>query len=225
MRIIAGEFRRRKLISPPDAETTRPIPDRVKGALFNLMRGHIEGASVFDAFAGTGAVALEAVSRGAERVVCIERDRKIASILQRNVDQFDARDRVRLIQTDALGPTAFAACPDPCTIAFFDPPYPLIRERAGWERLKAHAAKILPKLSDDGFLIIRTPWPLTHETESHPVEVEGVEHAPSQTDPEGDEVIELDLDGLSDEEADAVLEAFEAEARAEPDATPANEPA
>ena len=56
MRIIAGEFRHRKLISPPDATTTRPIPDRVKEALFNLLRGWTEDAVVLDVFAGTGAI-------------------------------------------------------------------------------------------------------------------------------------------------------------------------
>ena len=63
--IIGGEFRSRRLKSPKGREVTRPLPDRVRESLFGLLRGHTRGATVFDAFAGTGAFGLEAVSRGA----------------------------------------------------------------------------------------------------------------------------------------------------------------
>jgi 16S rRNA (guanine966-N2)-methyltransferase len=79
MRIIAGAFRRRVLKTPPDGSVTRPIPDRVKESLFQLLRGHYEGATVFDAFSGTGAIGLEAVSRGAVKCVMVEKDRRIAN--------------------------------------------------------------------------------------------------------------------------------------------------
>src|ERR1044071_7748596 len=104
MRIIAGEFRSRRLITPRDDSTTRPIPDRVKVSLFGLLRGHCEGATVFDGFAGTGAIGLEAVSRGAASCVFVEKDRAAAAMLRQNIDSLGASDRCELFIGDALGP-------------------------------------------------------------------------------------------------------------------------
>ncbi len=163
LRIIAGEFRRRLLLTPPDAEKTRPIPDRVKESLFGLLRGHCEGASVFDLFCGTGPIGLEAVSRGAARCVMVERDREVFKLLQQNVETLGVADRVELVLGDALGAGALARCPRPVTLAFMDPPYPLVREPVGWGRVKAQFEKIIPLLTDDGFAVLRTPAPLFHE--------------------------------------------------------------
>ena len=71
MRIIAGEFRRRVLLSPKDASVTRPIPDRVKESLFNILGEEIRGKAVLDLFAGTGNLGIEALSRGARRVTFV----------------------------------------------------------------------------------------------------------------------------------------------------------
>lgn len=168
MRIIGGEFRSRRLLTPPDASTTRPIPDRVKESLFGLLRGHVEEATVFDAFAGTGAIGLEAVSRGAARCIMVERDRKVAEILRQNVEALGAHDRCEVVIGDALGPGALARCPRPVTLVFMDPPYALVRDPAGWNRVKAQAQRLVDFLSDDGFLIIRTPWPFFLEPEPLP---------------------------------------------------------
>jgi 16S rRNA (guanine(966)-N(2))-methyltransferase RsmD len=197
VRIISGEFRRRKLTGPPDAETTRPIPDRVKQSLFNLLRGYTEGAHVFDAFAGTGAIGLEAVSRGATRCVFIERDKKIGEVLQRNIDHLGVRDRVELVRADALGPLALARCPDPVDLVFLDPPYPLVRDEDSWLRVRAQAEALVAKLSDEGWMTLRTPWPFVHRPEP-------VSSAPAPVT----EVVEIDL---SDEGALDELDAFEAE--------------
>jgi 16S rRNA (guanine(966)-N(2))-methyltransferase RsmD len=140
---------------------TRPIPDRVKESLFGLLRGHCEGAHVFDGFAGTGSIGLEAVSRGATRCVCVERDKGAADLLRRNIESLNAQDRCELVVGDALGPGALARAPRPLTLAFLDPPYPLVRDPIGWERVKAQLQKLVDLLSDDGFAIVRTPWPFT----------------------------------------------------------------
>src|SRR5215475_7819068 len=103
MRIIAGEFRSRRLLTPKDDAVTRPIPDRVKESLFGLLRGHCEGAQVFDGFAGTGALGLEAISRGAGRCVFVEKDKGAAELLRRNIEALGAGDRCELILGDALG--------------------------------------------------------------------------------------------------------------------------
>jgi 16S rRNA (guanine966-N2)-methyltransferase len=162
MRIIAGRFRSRKLLTPKDAQTTRPIPDRVKESIFSMLRGNCEGAAVLDAFAGTGAIGLEALSRGAERVVFVERDRFAQQMLAANIEALGVEDEVELVKSDALGPATLARCPQPVDLAFFDPPYPLVLDTLGWDRVRRQLARIIPMLSDSGFLILRTPWPFRH---------------------------------------------------------------
>jgi 16S rRNA (guanine(966)-N(2))-methyltransferase RsmD len=164
MRIIAGEFRSRKLLTPKDDSVTRPIPDRVKESLFGLLRGHCEGASVFDAFAGTGAIGLEAISRGAAHCVMVEKDRGAAEMLRKNVEMLEAAGRCEIVVGDALGAGALARCPRPLTLAFFDPPYPLVRDAIGWKRVRAQFERVIDLLTPDGFAVVRTPWPFTVET-------------------------------------------------------------
>lgn len=163
MRIIAGEFRSRRLATPPDDSITRPIPDRVKESLFGLLRGHCEGATVFDGFAGTGALGLEALSRGAARCTFIEQDKSIAALLSRNIDTLNVRSRADLVIGDALGPGALARAPRPLTLAFLDPPYPLVQEPIGLKRVLAQMQKLVDLLTPDGFAVLRTPWPLLHK--------------------------------------------------------------
>jgi 16S rRNA (guanine966-N2)-methyltransferase len=167
MRIIAGEFRRRQLLTPKDASTTRPIPDRVKESLFSLLRGNCQGASVLDCFAGTGAIGLEAISRGAARCVFVERDRKIADILQKNIEALGCEDRGEVVRSDALGPATLARAPQPIDLAFFDPPYSIVLDPQGWERVKRQFMRVIDLLSDGGFAVLRTPWPLRHEELIH----------------------------------------------------------
>jgi 16S rRNA (guanine966-N2)-methyltransferase len=127
MRIIAGEWRGSRLEAPP-GEGTRPTLDRVRQALFDRLmhapwagRGAIEGAAVLDAFAGTGALGLEALSRGAAGAVFIERDRTALAALRANVAACRAEARCRVIAGDALRPPPGS----PCGVVFLDPPYGL----------------------------------------------------------------------------------------------------
>ncbi len=159
MRIIGGDLRRRTLHTPPDADRTRPMPDRVREALFNLLRGHTEDQAVLDAFAGTGAVGLEALSRGAARCVFVERDRQIARILQSNIDDLDVGDRAELVPGDALGPAALARCPRPVHLIFFDPPYPMLDDPATRHRVFGQFARFISLLDDEGYAVLRTRWP------------------------------------------------------------------
>lgn len=165
MRIIAGEFRRRLLLTPSDAETTRPYPDRVKESLFSLLRGHFEGASVFDGFAGVGTIGLEAVSRGATRCVMVERDRHVAALLQKNIETLGVQDRCEVVIGDALGAGALARCPKPVHLVFLDPPYEMLRDPLGFKRAMSQFASLIDRLTPDGFAVLRTPWPLEHEVE------------------------------------------------------------
>ncbi len=163
MRIIAGEFRHRKLISPKDADTTRPIPDRVKESVFAILRGHFEGARVLDAFAGSGSIGLEALSRGASFVLFVERDKQAANLLERNIELLGCGDRCEVLRADAVGPAALARCPRPLDLAFFDPPYPMVTDPAGWDRVRGQVSRIAELLTPAGFIVVRTPWPFRQE--------------------------------------------------------------
>ncbi|MBP0444284.1 16S rRNA (guanine(966)-N(2))-methyltransferase RsmD [Roseomonas sp. SSH11] len=126
MRIVAGRWRGRALQAPPGA-TTRPTADRLRQALFDSLwhapwagRGVIEGAAVLDAFAGTGALGLEALSRGAARAFFIEQDRAALAALRANVVALRAEGMARVIGGSALRPPP---ADTPCGLVFLDPPY------------------------------------------------------------------------------------------------------
>ncbi len=179
MRIIAGEFRRRLLHTPPDATVTRPIPDRVKESVFGLLRGNFENAEVLDCFAGTGAIGLEALSRGARRVVFVEQSRAIGAILQKNIETLGVTRRSELVIGDALGIGALARAGRPLNLAFLDPPYPLMEDPLMFKRVMGQLSAIIDLLAPDGFAVLRTPWPLRHPIEGAPVLAEAVVEAPA----------------------------------------------
>lgn len=160
MRIIGGQFKRRVLESPPDDAPSRPMPDRVKEALCNILRGHFEGATVFEAFAGVGTMGLEAASRGAARVVMVEKDKRVAAALRRNIDALAIAERCEVVVGDALGAGALARCPAPVHLIFFDPPYALMREPERRRRVLEQFARAGARLDPEGFAILRAPWPL-----------------------------------------------------------------
>jgi len=183
MRIIAGRFRSRKLLSPPIGAATRPMPDRVKESLFSMLRGHFEGATVLDAFAGTGAIGLEAASRGAARVVLIERDKRVAEVIRRNIEMLGCADQAEVVITDMLGSAALARVPRPIDLVFFDPPYPLVIDPLGWERVKQQFVAAIRLLADDGFAMLRTPWPFRHSLDVAPAPSEDEDTPRRESDP------------------------------------------
>lgn len=126
MRIVAGRHRGRSLAAPSGA-ATRPTSDRVRQALFDMLwhapwagRQRVEGARVLDAFAGTGALGLEALSRGAAKAVFIEPDRGAIATLRANIATLKETDSTRVIAGDATRPPRADA---PCGLVFLDPPY------------------------------------------------------------------------------------------------------
>ncbi|MFW2587876.1 16S rRNA (guanine(966)-N(2))-methyltransferase RsmD [Sagittula sp. SSi028] len=128
MRIIAGDWRGRRLASvgkgDPGAHL-RPTTDRVRESLFNMLGGGrfgdpFDDAVVMDLFAGTGALALEALSRGAQSATLVEKGRAGQSLIRENIRTLDCADRARLLGTDALRlPRAETAA----SLIFLDPPY------------------------------------------------------------------------------------------------------
>jgi 16S rRNA (guanine966-N2)-methyltransferase len=130
MRIVAGVWRGRAL-QAPQGDTTRPTADRVRQALFDMLlhapwggRDVIEGARVLDVFAGTGALGLEALSRGGAFATFIERDRAALAALNANISTLDAGGRCTVLAGDALmtGPLGGGGRA-PCSLIFLDPPY------------------------------------------------------------------------------------------------------
>ncbi|WP_159999801.1 16S rRNA (guanine(966)-N(2))-methyltransferase RsmD [Roseomonas sp. 18066] len=126
MRIIAGRHRGRRLEAPP-GEATRPTADRVRQALFDMLwhapwagREAVEGAIVLDAFAGTGALGLEALSRGAAAAYFVEKDRVALGVLRTNITICKEDSRARILAGDATRPPKAAAA---CSLVFLDPPY------------------------------------------------------------------------------------------------------
>ncbi|MBK7403672.1 MAG: RsmD family RNA methyltransferase [Phycisphaerales bacterium] len=168
LRIIGGDLRRRLIHTPPDTETTRPMPDRVRESLFNLLRGHTEGFDVFDGFAGSGALGFECLSRGARQVVFFERERRVAKLIERTASELGLTDRCEIAIGDALGAAAVARCPEGVHLVFFDPPYPIVRDPAQWPRVREQFGRLIERLDATGYAMLRTPWPFLHDVRAEP---------------------------------------------------------
>ena len=127
MRIISGEARGRTLFAPA-GDQTRPTSDKIRGSLFNILNGRVEDAEVLDLFGGTGALALEALSRGAARAVIVDSSRAAIEVIRRNAGNVlkDAlAERALILKTDyrsaisALNGRRF-------DLVFLDPPYRML---------------------------------------------------------------------------------------------------
>ncbi len=126
MRVVAGRFRGRALQAPDDM-TIRPTSDRVRESVFNILAHGIEdfaldGARVIDLFAGTGALGIEAVSRGAAYCLFVEEAPEARALIRKNVEALGLTGETRIFRRDAtdLGP---AGNMEPYRLAFLDPPY------------------------------------------------------------------------------------------------------
>ncbi len=156
MRIVAGKFRGKQLGSPEDA-SIRPTADRVRESIFNILASRLgprlDGRRVVDLFAGTGALGLEALSRGAAHVVFVDTGAEARGLIRDHIEAFGAGGIARLLRRDAtnLGP---AGTMGPVDLVFLDPPYGQgLGERAlvslrqgGW--LKPESVLVLEESSD-----------------------------------------------------------------------------
>jgi 16S rRNA (guanine966-N2)-methyltransferase len=142
MRIITGRYKGRRLVAPA-GRTVRPTSDGLRETLFNVLGESVEGARVLDAYAGTGALGLEALSRGAAQAVFVERDPKALRALAENVRVCGAEDACAIIRGEFERARALEPAFD---LLLLDPPYdvddlPTIVERAA--RLAAPDARIV----------------------------------------------------------------------------------
>lgn len=126
MRIVGGQWRGRR-VSAPAGTGTRPTADRVREALFSILEsrfGRLEGASVLDAFAGSGALGLEALSRGAAACTFVEVDRAAERVLRANIAQCGAGELASVVRGDAATLAAAGRLPGaPFGLLLADPPY------------------------------------------------------------------------------------------------------
>ena len=123
MRVIGGEFRSRRLKSIPGL-ATRPTPDRLRETLFDILQSRIEGATFVDAYAGTGAVGIEALSRGAAHAYFLEKNRAALEAIRENLRALGIESRATVVPGAVLKNVAQSRA----DIVFLDPPYALETE-------------------------------------------------------------------------------------------------
>ena len=142
MRVVAGEFKGRRLVAPR-GRRTRPTADRVREALFSML-GDVSGARVLDLYAGSGALGIEALSRGAESAVFVERDRAALAALARNLEATGAPGEVRRQDVARF----LARQEGTFDLVFCDPPYD------GAPAIAATLAAALPEILDEDARIV-----------------------------------------------------------------------
>ena len=151
MRVIAGRAGGVRLTSPKSG--VRPTMDRVKAAIFSSLGEMVIGARVLDLFAGTGALGIEALSRGAESALFIEEDRQSAATIEKNLTKTQLTGRVRQQDVFRFLTTAAAAA-EKFQIVFADPPYDQTKSGEGFTE-KLLGSKALPQLiAPGGFFIL-----------------------------------------------------------------------
>jgi 16S rRNA (guanine966-N2)-methyltransferase len=154
MRIIAGQFKGKKILEPKD-KNTRPLKDLVKESIFNIInhsnkfKTELNKANILDLFSGVGSFGLEALSRGAENVTFVENYTNVIEILKKNIQNLNLNERCKIIEKNIFDNLNFDMFNKKFDIIFFDPPF---KEKEILSVIsKIYKSKILKK---DGLLII-----------------------------------------------------------------------
>ncbi|WP_081461996.1 16S rRNA (guanine(966)-N(2))-methyltransferase RsmD [Desulforamulus ruminis] len=151
LRIIGGLVRGRNLKSPKGM-STRPTSDRVREALFNILSPRVSGSYFLDLFSGTGAVAIEALSRGAERAVMVEKDRGTAGIILSNLKLCNLTEKAEVLNLDTnRAISVLAARKVPFDLIFIDPPY-----KKNFEVPTMEQVQRFDLLVDNGILVVES---------------------------------------------------------------------
>lgn len=179
MRIVGGDWRGTKL-PVADLDGLRPTADRVRETLFNWLQPMLPGARVLDLFAGTGALGLEAVSRGAREAVLVERDPALVAGLRAIAAKLPGGERVRIAHDDALA--WLRRTPEPFDLAFVDPPFAADL----WTPV---LGALEPHLATDAWLYVESPaeaapdpgagWRLHREGRTRDVRYALLRHVPA----------------------------------------------
>ena len=149
MRVVAGEAKGRRLVSPP-ASVTRAATERIRMSLFGILEPLLAGARVLDLFAGAGTLGIEALSRGAAHATFVERDRRALSALRQNVTATGMADRATVVPAEVLAFLGRGAG-GPYDVAFCDPPF---ADVATLEAVLAHPG-LRGGLAPDGLVVSR----------------------------------------------------------------------
>ena len=151
MRVIAGKYGGRPLKTLPGS-TTRPTTDKVKGAIFNMLGGNFDGGVALDLYAGSGALAIEAVSRGCNSAVLVERDRKAQEIIVANLAMTKEPEKFQLLKMEAK--PALQRLTTKFDLVFLDPPY-------AQEQIAKDIKQLLPLTNDNTKIICETDKAVT----------------------------------------------------------------
>jgi 16S rRNA (guanine966-N2)-methyltransferase len=165
MRIIAGTNKGRGL-QAPKWDGLRPTSDKLRETLFNILSPHVIDARVLDVFAGTGAIALEALSRGAQAATCIEQDRRAAKLIEENRERCGEQHRCAVIRDTAERALSRPIPGGPFDIIVLDPPYDYAalpaairgaasQRRPGGILVLEHASRVTPP-APEGLTVTRT---------------------------------------------------------------------
>lgn len=163
MRVIAGELGGRRL-KAPEGDTTRPMLDRVREALFATLQPWLEGAFVLDLFAGSGALGIEALSRGARRARFVERNTQAYHCLAANISELGLDGVAELVRGEALHRHAWGE--NGSDIVFVDSPYPFLKElRTRRALFQAIEELVRGHLRPEGVLVFHAPQRLVQPGE------------------------------------------------------------
>jgi len=164
MRIIAGEMRGRQLKTVEGIQT-RPTSDKVKGAIFNILGNKVLDARVLDLFAGTGNLAIEALSRGSHDAVLVEKSRDAHQVIQKNIEQMGVGHKAKLLLLDAF--VYINRYPDEVfNLIFLDPPYREGLVLKAISSLKEHSC-----LAPDGVIVAETAKDEELDGDIYPFEI------------------------------------------------------
>lgn len=157
MRVITGSSRGRKLVTPAGDEV-RPTTDSVKESVFSIIQFSVEGRAFLDAFAGSGQMGIEALSRGASSAVFLDNGKKSLEAVRKNLESTGLSSKARVINTDTL--SYLASCREVFDIAYLDPPYK--------KGLLQDALVLLPRIMNKSGIII-----CEHPSDEQPPESAG----------------------------------------------------
>jgi 16S rRNA (guanine966-N2)-methyltransferase len=218
MRIIAGKLRRRTLLTNPGL-TTRPIIDRAKVKLFDLIRSRLPNAKVADLFCGTGTLGFESLSRGAASCVFAEADHRAHELLVQNAERLGVNEQSLCWRVDVIrssfrpkGATPWS----PYDVVYFDPPYRMVTDQRDWIPLcKALQRLARPDVTTDAVLLVvripkevtvelPPPWRIdqTLEVASMQILLASKQSGPFESDPLATDEVTADGDTAEDVAAD-----------------------
>ena len=162
LRVTGGELGGRRFKAPPGNEV-RPTSDKVREALFAILADSVRVEKAADLFAGSGALGLEALSRGAEHCLFVERRGAVLKVLRDNLVSLDLQKRSRILQADAAAPAKRLLLAGPVQLMLGDPPYE-----------KGQVARLLQLAGGHGFLALGGWLVLEHSPRERPVEAHGL---------------------------------------------------